>query len=378
MCLTLRLPSGHLLLVCGIYHPPKPAYRPVEFLQYVVNFMDNALDQHPGLTIVTGGDVNHLDVNELCLLTGWNALVDFPRRGDAFLDNVFTNRQDLFEKCYPFIISTKTDHTAVVLSVGKKLKPIRQKVRIRDSRKHRKDALYLALVKENWSSVCDSMDVNEAVNNLETIIHKNMDICIPLKTVTVSSRDPSWITPLVKSLIRRKTKKIGSTQMGRLQEIKLKINYLICENRRNLLNAPVVSKEWWKQVDDLSQHRHSSAKVSLGTESLQELNDYFADLCRDPDYKEPTPAEVCEEIQAPEISERHVRMCLQYLKKTATGPDLIPYWIWKNHAEILAPIIYKIWNLSMSSNWPSSWKISPRIEVNTEELAYNTGDHARF
>ena len=138
--------------------------------------MDNALDQHPGLTIVTGGDVNQLDVNELCLLTGWNALVDFPTRGDAFLDNVFTNRQDLFEKCYPFIISTKTDHTAVVLPVGKKRKPIRQKVRIRDSRKHRKDALYLALVKENWSSVCDSMDVNEAVNNLETIIHKSMNI----------------------------------------------------------------------------------------------------------------------------------------------------------------------------------------------------------
>ena len=86
----------------------------------------------------------------------------FPTRGDAFLDNVFTNRQDLFEKCYPFIISTKTDHKGVVLPVGKKLKPIRQKVRIRDSRKHRKDALYLALVKENWSSVCDSMDVNEA------------------------------------------------------------------------------------------------------------------------------------------------------------------------------------------------------------------------
>ena len=153
-----------------------------------VNFMDNALDQHPGVTIVTGGDVNQLDVNELCLLTGWNALVDFPTRSDAFLDNVFTNRQDLFETCYPFIISTKTDHTAVVSPVGKKLKPIRQKVRIRDSRKYRKDALYLALVKENWSSVCDSMDVNEAVNNFETIIHENMDICMPLKTVTVSSR----------------------------------------------------------------------------------------------------------------------------------------------------------------------------------------------
>ena len=67
-------------------------------------------------------------------------------------------------------------------------------------------------------------------------------------------------------------------------------------------------------MHNLSQRRHSSAKVYLDTQSLQELNDYFADFCWDPDYKEPTPAEVCEEIQAPEISERHVWMCLQYLK----------------------------------------------------------------
>ena len=48
------------------------------------------------MTIVLGGDTNQLDVNELCQLTGWNSLVDFPTRGVAYLDNVVTNRQDLF------------------------------------------------------------------------------------------------------------------------------------------------------------------------------------------------------------------------------------------------------------------------------------------
>ena len=52
--------------------------------------MDNALDQHPGLTIVLGGDINQLDVNELCQLTGWNSLVDFPTRGVAYLDTTTT------------------------------------------------------------------------------------------------------------------------------------------------------------------------------------------------------------------------------------------------------------------------------------------------
>ena len=73
--------------------------------------MDNALDQHLGLTIVLGGDTNQLDVNELCQLTGWNLLVDFPTRGVAYVDNVLTNRTDLCGKCAPFSTSMKTDHT---------------------------------------------------------------------------------------------------------------------------------------------------------------------------------------------------------------------------------------------------------------------------
>ena len=54
LCLTFKLPSGHLLLVCGVYHPPQPTYRPSDFLQYLVHLVDNALDQHLRLTIVLG------------------------------------------------------------------------------------------------------------------------------------------------------------------------------------------------------------------------------------------------------------------------------------------------------------------------------------
>ena len=75
--------------------------------------MESALDQHPGLTIVSGGDTNKLDVNDLCQLTGWNSLMNFPTRGVAYLGNVLTNRPDLFGKYAPFSISIKTDHTAV-------------------------------------------------------------------------------------------------------------------------------------------------------------------------------------------------------------------------------------------------------------------------
>jgi len=48
-------------------------------------------------------------------------------------------------------------------------------------------------------------------------------------------------------------------------------------------------------------------------------------------------------VQVPKITERQLQNCLTHLKKTATGPDPIPFWVWRDHAEIFAPIICKIW-----------------------------------
>ena len=57
------------------------------------------------------------------------------------------------------------------------------------------------------------------------------------------------------------------------------------------------------------------------------------------------------------------------LKKTANGPDQIPYWVWKDQAEMFTPIITRLWNLSLATHqWPSSWKRAninplPKVDV---------------
>ena len=42
-------------------------------------------------------------------------------------------------------------------------------------------------------------------------------------------------------------------------------------------------------------------------------------------------------VETPEITEWQVLNSLRSIKRTAAGPDQIPYWIWKDHAEILTP-----------------------------------------
>ena len=194
-------------------------------------------------------------------------MVDFPTRGVASLNNVFTNRPDLFGKCTPYCISIKRIIRRL-FSHGNKTQ-----ARAPNSshsgyhcRKHKKEALYLELASETWESVFRTADVDEAVNILETLIHNYMDRCMPFRTVCMSSRAPAWMTPIVKSLMRAKSR-IGPNNVARLREINRRISELISKNRRNFLQAPIGTREWWKHVDNLSQRRYRSAKVTLDKQS---------------------------------------------------------------------------------------------------------------
>ena len=210
ICITLCLPTGHRFLVGGIYHPPKHSYAEHDLMSILVDFTDNVLDAHPQTVIVLGGDFNQMDMDRLQQMSGWNAMVDFPKRGESHQDNCLTNRPDLFERCYPIHVSTKSALRGVILPAGTKLRPARRKVYIRDRRQHTKQDLYLALAEEGWREVFQAEDVDEAVNKLESSMHAHLDRCMPVRVVTMSSRDPAWMTPLVKVMLRQKTKDLRS------------------------------------------------------------------------------------------------------------------------------------------------------------------------
>ena len=73
------------------------------------------------------------------------------------------------------------DHTAVILSAGRELKPVCQKVRNSDNRKNRKKYFYLALAGESWLSGLSAPDVDQTLNNLDTGIHNHMGRSVPLQ-----------------------------------------------------------------------------------------------------------------------------------------------------------------------------------------------------
>ena len=64
IALTVLLPSDHIMLICGLYNPPKHSYRDTDLMNYINSFVDLVLNEHPDAAIVCGGDVNRLDMQE--------------------------------------------------------------------------------------------------------------------------------------------------------------------------------------------------------------------------------------------------------------------------------------------------------------------------
>ena len=100
------------------------------------------------------------------------------------------------------------------------------------------------LAEEDWSEVYQSLDVDQAVSRMEQIILSHLEKWMPTRTVTMSSRDPMWMTPLVKSLLGQKAR-ISTGSADRVKAINERNSDIICENRGNF-SAARGTRDWWK------------------------------------------------------------------------------------------------------------------------------------
>ena len=219
----------------------------------------------------------------------------------------------------------KTDHEGVILPAGVRLKPLRFSCTMHDYREHRKIMFHRKPLEQDWNHVNDNFDLDTAVNSLHSTLEKLMNECFPRKSIRMSSRDPPWMSPLVKSLLKKKKTRSRNGGGRDLTELTEKIGRLIAENRRALASGKLGSRAWWRKVDRLSM-RKDKCSSDPDNDFIFGLNDYFGDICFDREYSKPVPAEIDVNTPAPQLSTFQVFLALSRIKRTATGPDGIPFW----------------------------------------------------
>ena len=111
----------------------------------------------------------------------------------------------------------------------------------------------------------------------------------------------------------------------------------------------------------------------LDKKFLTGLNNFFGELCHDNQYVVPTSISIDKtNSRSPQLSYMDVFIALSKVKKTAAGPDGIPYWFWSENALCLTPVVKSLWNLSLATHtWPKQWKMSninplPKVDARTE------------
>ena len=127
-------------------------------------------------------------------------LVKVPTRAKRTLDVFITNCPFLWKLGSPVKGLVRSDHLAIIVHPSTPGKPIREKVSFRDSREHCKIAMDLRLEGYDWSILSYLADLDESGELLSQKLWEMYNDCFPLITVNLSSRDPPYMSPLVKHL----------------------------------------------------------------------------------------------------------------------------------------------------------------------------------
>ena len=230
----------------------------------------------------------------------------------------------------------------------------------RDVRDHHKLDMDKLVKFHNWDNVYQCGDVNGKLNLFCTKIKSMFDECFPGISVRVSNRDPPFFSPLIKHLLDQRRKLIRRSNMSgnsvsiEIQTLQEKINKLIRDNqvravKGNFEKHSAGSKSWWSTVNSLTGRKSTNSQVS-SIISPSEINNFFCSINTDPLYKPIDTVTIPESSEMPVLTVSSVTRSLLKLKRTASGPDGIPYWFWKEFAYDLAPVVTHIFNCSLENH----------------------------
>src|SRR5688572_4746927 len=83
------------------------------------------------------------------------------------------------------------------------------------------------LSEQSWTFVTECSSPAEAFEAFYTFIDAIVDIYFPTKSITIKEKDPHFMTPIVKHLIRRRNKLLRKNRVEAASAISTRINRLI-------------------------------------------------------------------------------------------------------------------------------------------------------
>lgn len=359
-----------LYVMLIVYHPPKPVYNSQDLITRLTDDIDYVSCNFPQAILFLTGDFNRLDLNTFLADTGLIMIDVGPTRGRHELDRFITNSPD-FSSCTVVKACLNTDHHALLVNCnpppGADSKKTRRVITFPDIRQHNLLQLSEVLQQQDWTDITRESDIDIAyscfVEKLTTLVHS----VIPFRRVTVTNSTPTYVTPLVRSLLRRRNKLMRRGKIDTAGELSAKIGRLIAEHREHELrdvNYKDTKKLWSKVRAAPVPARAATLGSKYGSQfdDLDALNTHFANIATDPDYDIDYINAIIDSVHDNGLITRpvydyEIYRLLSAVKRTAPGSDNIPYWVFKHCAVELSGVIANLVNKTLSSGRPPlAWK----------------------
>ena len=364
----IDFPLLRLIILC-LYIPPHLKPTSLETIEDDINrLLDDHLAKFPNRDIIILGDFNKFDVRLLETDLSLADIVKKPTRGASTLDHVLIS--DNLKRIYdPSNVTYnppvgKSDHLTLLIEPNKETKLLnhtRQHV-VYDYRKSNIEKLLNKADSSDWKIIVNHTDdVNVQWKNLHNHITSLVNDVIPHKTVYLSMRDKSWMTPLTKTIINDKWAAYRAKNWSLFNHLKRKA-------RKEILKAKSIwakklkdsAHGLWRIAKHLSGKKKKNELANLITlyKSPQALAEKIGEAIEVNDSRTNEDFPVHDDTWQVRFSEKDIEKQLCSLPQSkAAGPDLIPNRVYALLAPFIAAPLKIIFETSVSQrHFPEDWK----------------------
>ena len=139
-----------------------------------------------------------------------------------------------------------------------KVKAIRKTVEFRDLREHNKLKMLQKMDDFQWDTITSGTTCpNEMANNFYNKIWPIFEECFPVIKTRVSSRDPPFLSPIVKHLLKLRKNAINKRDTESSHHLQERIKKLIRDKQLKAVKQEnkshdCGSKRWWSLVNKIT------------------------------------------------------------------------------------------------------------------------------
>jgi hypothetical protein len=204
------------------------------------------------------------------------------------------------------------------------------------------------------------LDTQTAFDNFYNVAVGLLEACYPVRSVTMTTRDPSYITPDLKQKLRRKNRLMKAGRIEEADSLAEQIRKQIVRNNQTslrLVDGKRNAKELWDTVKQVTGRKQAAYKIEGVT--ADSLNTHYAATSTDVEHQ-PPPIKLSAIPYGDAtnyVTEYQLFRMLDQLQPTETGLDQLPSWYLRLGAPILCKPLCWLFNRSIAeSTVPTQWK----------------------